>query len=69
VQTETETWFFTERIAGTQQLGGSEKFAATFELEQALLDALWAVTYAKRDPGPPAVTAPPAPAAVATPQP
>ena len=68
VQTETETWFFTERIAGTQQLGGSEKYAATFELEQALLDALWAVTYAPRDPGPPSVPAPPAPA-VETPQP
>ncbi|MBK8856446.1 MAG: DUF4340 domain-containing protein [Opitutaceae bacterium] len=69
VQTETETWFFTERIAGTQQLGGSEKYAATFELEQALLDALWAVTYAQRDPGPPSVPTPPAPATVATPQP
>jgi hypothetical protein len=64
VQTETETWFFTERVAGTLQLAGSEKYSATFEIEQALLDALWNVTYAKRDPGPPTVpAATPAPAA------
>ena len=48
-QSETETWHFTERVAGTLQLGGSERFAATFELEQPLLDALWRVTYAARD--------------------
>lgn len=55
-QTETETWHFTERVAGTLQLGGSERFAATFELEQPLLDALWRVTYGDRDPGPPAAS-------------
>ncbi|MBX3751116.1 MAG: DUF4340 domain-containing protein [Opitutaceae bacterium] len=55
-QTETETWHFTERVAGTLQLGGSERFAATFELEQPLLDALWRVIYADRDPGPPAAS-------------
>lgn len=53
-QTETETWTFTERVGGTLQLGGSERFAATFELEQPLIDALWRVTYGDRDPGPPA---------------
>jgi len=68
VQTETETWFFTERVAGTLQLAGSEKYATTFEIEQALLDALWNVTYAKQDPGPPSVPAPSAPAGE-TPQP
>jgi hypothetical protein len=52
-QTETETLFFTERIGGTLQLAGSEKIAAIFELEQPLLDALWHITYAARDPGPP----------------
>ena len=59
-QTETETWHFTERVAGTLQLGGSERFAATFELEQPLLDALWRVTYGDRDPGPPAPSPTPA---------
>jgi hypothetical protein len=63
-QTETETLLFTERVGGNLQIAGSEKYAALFELEQPLLDALWNVTYAKRDPGPPpppaTVTPPPA---------
>lgn len=63
-QTETETWHFTERVGGTLQLGGSERFAATFELEQPLIDALWRVIYGDRDPGAPAATpTPPAPPA------
>jgi len=52
-QTETFTLHLTERIGGGLQLAGSPEFAAVFELEQPLLDALWAVTYAGRDPGPP----------------
>jgi hypothetical protein len=58
-QTETLTLFLTERIGGRLQLAGSPEFAAVFEIEQPLLDALWAITYAERDPGPPVI--PPAP--------
>ncbi len=53
-QTETFTLYLTERLGGTLQLAGSPALAAVFEIEQPLLDALWAVTYADRDPGPPA---------------
>ncbi len=55
-QTGTLTLFLTERIGGGLQLAGAPEFAAVFELEQPLLDALWAITYAARDPGPPVIS-------------
>lgn len=53
-QTETYSLFFTERVGGTLQLGGSPEFAAVFELEQPLLDVLWQLIYGPKDPGAPA---------------
>ncbi|MCW5548436.1 MAG: DUF4340 domain-containing protein [Opitutaceae bacterium] len=58
-QTETFTLYLSERIGGGLQIAGSAELAAVFAVEQPLLDALWAVTYAGRDPGPPAPPAAP----------
>ncbi|MEX2043757.1 MAG: hypothetical protein WD941_00295, partial [Opitutus sp.] len=52
-QTSTLTLFLSERAGGTQQLAGSREFDAVFVLDQPLLDAIWALTYGPRDPGPP----------------
>jgi hypothetical protein len=46
-----------ERSGGGTQLAGSKEFGLVFALEQPLLDALWTLTYAARDPGPPAAPA------------
>lgn len=46
-----------ERSGGGTQLAGSKEFGVVFSLEQPLLDALWTLTYASRDPGPPAAAA------------
>ncbi|MBC8039889.1 MAG: DUF4340 domain-containing protein, partial [Opitutaceae bacterium] len=43
-----------ERSGGGIQLAGSKEFGFVFALDQPLLDALWTLTYAARDPGPPA---------------
>lgn len=51
-QTSTTTLYFTERVGGSTQVGGSKEFNAIFEIEQPLLDALWRLTYGPRDPGP-----------------
>ncbi len=51
-QTNGRTLLLTERVGGAQQLAGAKDLDAVFEIEQSLLDALWAITY--RDPGPPA---------------
>jgi hypothetical protein len=53
-QVATTTLFLTERAGGAQQVAGSREFNAVFEIEQPFLDALWAVIYGPRDPGPPA---------------
>ncbi len=53
-QTRTLTLLFTERLGGALQFGGSKASDAVFTLEQPLIDALWALTYGARDPGPPA---------------
>ncbi|MDF3058008.1 MAG: hypothetical protein K0R17_2223 [Rariglobus sp.] len=42
-----------ERSGGGTQLAGSKELGVVFALEQPLLDALWMLTYASRDPGPP----------------
>lgn len=53
-QTVTSTLFFSERVGGNLQLVGSADpgFDAIFEAEQPLVDALFAITYGPRDPGP-----------------
>jgi len=52
-QTSTTALFLTLRVGGDRQLAGSPEFNAVFEIEQPLLDALWKLTEAPRDPGPP----------------
>lgn len=49
---ETFTLFFAERAGGTTQLVGSPTFDVVFEAEQPLIDALFAVVYGPKDPGP-----------------
>ena len=51
-QTSTSTLFFTERVGGGQELAGSKEFDVVFEPEQAVIDALWSLTYGPRDAGP-----------------
>lgn len=55
-QTASSRFYFTERLGGTTQYGGTAEFdGVTFELPQDLIDALFALTYAPaHDPGPPA---------------
>jgi hypothetical protein len=57
-QTTTSTLLLTERGGGTQQLAGSKEYNAVFELEQPFVDALWALIYGPRDPGPPPAATP-----------
>ncbi len=45
--------WLTERVGGTWQYAGSPEFGAVFALEQPMIDALWTLTYARRDPGAP----------------
>ncbi|MDO8541213.1 MAG: DUF4340 domain-containing protein [Opitutaceae bacterium] len=52
-QTSTLSLFLTDRLGGAQQVAGSKEIDAIFEIEQPLLDAIWALTYGPRDPGPP----------------
>lgn len=52
-QTSTFALFLTDRVGGAQQIAGSPEIDAVFEIEQPLLDGLWALTYGARDPGPP----------------
>jgi hypothetical protein len=49
-----------ERSGGGTQLAGSKELGVIFSLEQPVVDALWALTYGPRDPGPPAPAATPA---------
>lgn len=53
-QTSVTTLFLTGRVGGDQQLAGSpaNEFNAVFFIEQPLLDALWTIIEAPRDPGP-----------------
>ena len=45
------TLFLSERFGGTLQVAGSTEFNVVFELEQAMVDALWPLTF-RTDPGP-----------------
>lgn len=42
-----------ERSGGGVQLAGSKELGLVFSLEQPVLDSLWTLVYAARDPGPP----------------
>lgn len=53
-QTSTKTLLLSERLGGSHQFAGSTELDAVFEIEQPLIDALQAITYGDRDPGPPA---------------
>lgn len=71
-QTAVMKLFFTQRVGGATQLAGSAEYNAVFAVEQPLLDALWALTYGDKDPGPtppPEVKSPPPPAPGPTPPP
>ncbi len=51
--TEESILFLSERTGGGTQLAGSTDFGGViFEVEQPLLDAVWTLTYGRRDPGP-----------------
>jgi hypothetical protein len=52
-QTSTLALLLTERLGGAQQYAGLKDLDTVFALEQPLVDALWALTYGPRDPGPP----------------
>jgi Domain of unknown function (DUF4340) len=59
-QTDAITLFLTERTGGGTQFAGSPAFNVVFEINQKLIDALFTLTHAAREPGPVS----PAPAAV-----
>jgi len=62
-QARTATLWFTERTSGSGQYAGSAEFNADFAIEQPLVDALFALTYGSRDPGPAPIAPPAVPAA------
>ncbi|MBL9213142.1 MAG: DUF4340 domain-containing protein, partial [Opitutaceae bacterium] len=51
-QPGASVWTLTERLGGNQQFAGVKDLDLVFALEQPLVDALWALTYGARDPGP-----------------
>ncbi len=51
-QNATLTVFLTERLGGSQQFAGIKELDTIFSLEQPFVDALWALAYGARDPGP-----------------
>ena len=51
-QTTESVLYVAERDGGNVQLVGSSEFGVVFHPQQAFIDALWALTYAERDPGP-----------------
>lgn len=51
-QTSPSTLLFTERVGGAQEYAGSKEFDTVFEPETSVIDALWAMVYGARDPGP-----------------
>lgn len=54
------TLFLADRDGGDRQLVGSPEFDVVFEARQPLIDAIWTLSYAARDPGPVQLTPPPA---------
>lgn len=74
--TSVSTLLVADRGGGGIQLAGSKEYGVVFEMEQALVDAFWGLTYGPRDPGPveptpePTAAAPtPTPAPATTPSP
>lgn len=59
VQHTDSTLHLTPRLGGTTQVAGTEDFGGvTFELTQEMIDALFTLTNAERDPGPPPAPVP-----------
>jgi hypothetical protein len=58
-QTGQGTLWLSDRLAGDRQVAGSKEVGAEFLIEQKFLDALFHLTNASRDPGPPAEIPPP----------
>ena len=58
-QTQTLSLFLAERDGGDVQLVGSPDFEIVFEALPELIDTIWTLTYADRDPGPVENTTPP----------
>lgn len=58
-QTQNLNLFLGERDGGDRQLVGSPNFDVVFEALPELIDAVWTLTYAERDPGPIEETPPP----------
>ncbi len=56
--------FLADRDGGDLQLVGAPGFNVVFEAKQPLIDAVWSLSYAARDPGPIEMTPPPAGATV-----
>jgi hypothetical protein len=50
--TTTFTLLLTDRLGGSLQYAGSRELDTVFSLPQPVIDALWALTYGPRDPGP-----------------
>jgi hypothetical protein len=50
--TTTFSLLLTERLGGSLQYAGSRELDTVFSLPQPVIDALWALTYGPRDPGP-----------------
>jgi hypothetical protein len=51
-QTDTKTLLLSERLGGAEQLGGSKDLDLLFELDQAMIDAVFPLGEGARDPGP-----------------
>jgi hypothetical protein len=58
-QVQTLSLFFAERDGGDRQLVGSPDLDLVFEAMPDLINAVWQLTYADRDPGPVELTEPP----------
>ncbi|GAB5561342.1 MAG: hypothetical protein SynsKO_29890 [Synoicihabitans sp.] len=58
-QAETFELFLAERDGGDRQLVGSPELEIIFGATPELIDAIWTLTYAERDPGPTEFTTPP----------
>ena len=43
-RTETREYFFSKRLSGTRQIGGSKEKDVVFDISQALIDALYEIT-------------------------
>lgn len=59
-QIQTRSFFLAERDGGDRQLVGSPDYEVVFEARPELINAVWNLTYAERDPGPIELTDPPA---------